>query len=101
MHSVDPVFARKYTALAVTHGFQGSPHIDKQNVGPFYGLALGDFEEGTGGICVECSARVVGTYSILHELGSLARSGRSIANHCRRRSNLCAIIIICMHLHIF
>ena len=60
MISVDPLFAQKYTALAVTHGFHGSPHIDKQNVGPFYGLALGDFEEGTGGILVECSARVLG-----------------------------------------
>jgi hypothetical protein len=62
MISVDPLFAQKYTALAVTHGFHGSPHIDKQNVGPFYGLALGDFEEGTGGILVECSARVLGKY---------------------------------------
>jgi hypothetical protein len=60
MVSVDPTFARKYTALAVTHGFQGSPHIDKQNIGPFYGLALGNFDERTGGIRVECSARVVG-----------------------------------------
>jgi hypothetical protein len=60
MISVDPLFAQKYTALAVTHGFHGSPHIDKQNFGPFYGMALGDFEEGTGGIRVECSARVVG-----------------------------------------
>lgn len=60
MISVDPLFAQKYTALAVTHGFHGSPHIDKQNFGPFYGLALGDFEEGTGGIRVECSARVIG-----------------------------------------
>ena len=58
--AVDPVFAQQYTALAVTHGFHGSPHIDKQNVGPFYGLALGNFDEGTGGIQVECSARVVG-----------------------------------------
>lgn len=59
MHAVDPAFANKYTAVAVTHGFQGSPHIDRQNVGPFYGLALGDFEEGTGEIMVECSARVL------------------------------------------
>ena len=62
MISVDPMFAQKYTAVAVTHGFNGSPHIDKQNVGPFYGLALGDFEDGTGGIRVECSARVLGKF---------------------------------------
>jgi hypothetical protein len=60
INSVDPKFARKYAALAVTQGFQGSPHIDKQNIGPFYGLALGNFDEGTGGIRVECSARVIG-----------------------------------------
>ena len=65
MISVDPMFAQKYTALAVTHGFHGSPHIDKQNVGPFYGLALGDFEDGSGGIRVECSARVLGKYHCL------------------------------------
>jgi hypothetical protein len=59
MESVDEEFANKYTALAVTHNFIGSPHIDRQNVGPFYGLSLGDFDDGTGGIMVECSARVV------------------------------------------
>ncbi|KAL7543541.1 hypothetical protein ACHAXR_012846 [Thalassiosira sp. AJA248-18] len=59
MNNVDPVFASQYTAVAVTHNFVGSPHIDKQNCGPFYGFAVGDFEEGTGNIMVECSARVV------------------------------------------
>jgi len=59
MESADGEFAKKYTALAVTHNFIGSPHIDRQNVGPFYGLSLGDFEEGSGGIMVECSARIV------------------------------------------
>ena len=33
--------------------------IDKQNCGPFYGFAVGDFEEGTGNVFVECSARVI------------------------------------------
>ena len=42
---VDPSF--EFTAAAFTHGFVGSPHIDKQNLGPFYGLALGNFPEGT------------------------------------------------------
>mmetsp|Transcript_36109 Transcript_36109/g.77870 ORF Transcript_36109/g.77870 Transcript_36109/m.77870 type:complete len:620 (-) Transcript_36109:616-2475(-) len=59
MKSVDPVYASQYTAVAVTHNFVGSPHIDKQNVGPFYGFAVGDFEDGTGNIMAECSARVV------------------------------------------
>lgn len=37
----------------VTHRFVGSPHIDTSNIGPFYGLAIGDFPDGTGGIRVE------------------------------------------------
>jgi hypothetical protein len=41
IEEADPVYARAFTALAVTLGFTGSPHIDKQNTGPFYGLALG------------------------------------------------------------
>ena len=40
---VDPAFAAVYTAVAFTKNFVGSPHIDTQNTGPFYGLALGDF----------------------------------------------------------
>ncbi|KAK1735704.1 hypothetical protein QTG54_013410 [Skeletonema marinoi] len=59
INSVDPFFASQYTAVAVTHNFEGSPHIDKQNLCPFYGFAVGDYEDGTGGIMVECSARVV------------------------------------------
>jgi hypothetical protein len=59
IYSVDPIFASQYTAVAVTHNFEGSPHIDKQNTGPFYGFAVGDYEDGTGGIMVECSARVI------------------------------------------
>ena len=33
-------------------GFRGSPHIDTTNTGPFYGLSIGDFIDGTGGIQV-------------------------------------------------
>ena len=54
---MDASFADRCTEVAVTYGFSGSPHIDKQNCGPFYGLALGTFRGG--GIRVECSARVV------------------------------------------
>jgi hypothetical protein len=49
----------QFTALAVTHNFRGSPHIDTLNVGPFYGLSLGDFHESGGKICVECSPTLV------------------------------------------
>jgi hypothetical protein len=56
---VDPTFAASFSALAVTKGFCGSPHIDKQNTGPFYGLALGNFDDGTGGVCVEVDAFTV------------------------------------------
>lgn len=51
IEGVDPDFATKWTALALTKQFKGSPHIDHDNIGPFYGLALGDFQGG--GICVE------------------------------------------------
>jgi len=71
MASVDNEFVSKYTALAVTHNFQGSPHIDRQNVGPFYGLSLGDFDDGTGGIMVECSSRVVAHVNTKNRLGKV------------------------------
>jgi len=71
MASVDNEFASKYSALAVTHNFQGSPHIDRQNVGPFYGLSLGDFDDKTGGIMVECSARVVANVNTKNRLGKV------------------------------
>jgi len=57
--TIDPIFARSFSALAVTKNFRGSPHIDKQNTGPFYGLSLGNFDDGTGGVCVEADAFTV------------------------------------------
>ena len=53
------MFFAQFTHIAITKNFQGSPHIDTQNIGPFYGLALGDFSDGGGALCVECSAREV------------------------------------------
>ena len=67
LQGVDPGFAERCTEIAVTYGFQGSPHIDKQNCGPFYGLALGEFVGGE--ISVECSARVVAVVNTKHRLG--------------------------------
>jgi len=55
MEQVDPKFASQFTALAVTKNFRGSPHIDTLNVAPFYGLSLGEFTDGGGKLCVECS----------------------------------------------
>ena len=69
LHKVNPKFANQCTEIAVTFGFQGSPHIDKQNSGPFYGLSIGNFKDGQGGICVECSARVVAVVNTKHRLG--------------------------------
>jgi hypothetical protein len=69
LRNVDPIFATQCTEIAVTFGFQGSPHIDKQNSGPFYGLALGNFTSGQGGVCVECSARVVAVVNTKNRLG--------------------------------
>ncbi|GMI05488.1 hypothetical protein TrRE_jg2647 [Triparma retinervis] len=69
--TVDGAFAGEVSAIAVTHNFQGSPHIDKQNTGPFYAVSLGDFEVGTGGVSVECSARVVGMVETKDRLGKI------------------------------
>lgn len=71
MTSVDPGFAAKFTALAVTQGFRGSPHIDTTNIGPFYGLALGNFVDGTGGIQVEVDPMTVAEVNTKHRLGKI------------------------------
>jgi len=69
MRETDPEFAARCSEVAVTYGFTGSPHIDRQNSGPFYGLALGNFTEGTGGVMVECSARVLARVNTKNRLG--------------------------------
>lgn len=69
MREVDAEFATRCTEIAVTYGFQGSPHIDKQNSKYFYGLALGAFSDGTGQVCVECSARVLAKVNTKNRLG--------------------------------
>jgi hypothetical protein len=40
-------------------------------VGPFYGLSLGDFEEGGGKICVEYNAREVAEMETRGRLGKI------------------------------
>lgn len=59
MVTVDTEFAETFTGLAVTKSFIGSPHIDTTNIGPFYGLSVGDFEDGTGGVRVELDPMTV------------------------------------------
>jgi hypothetical protein len=54
----DPEFAVAYTGVAVTNGFKDSPHIDTENIGPFYAISLGDFEGG-GCIAVESGPKEV------------------------------------------
>eukprot|EP00977_Amphora_coffeiformis_P029372 scaffold40359_cov221-Amphora_coffeaeformis.AAC.1 len=71
MEAVDAEYAGNFSALAVTYGFRGSPHIDKQNTGPFYGLALGDFPDGQGGICVEADPFTVAIVNTKHHLGKV------------------------------
>lgn len=71
MQEVDADFAKKYTAVAFTSNFEGSPHIDTQNIGPFYGMALGDFSDGNGALCVECSAREVAFVDTRNRLGKV------------------------------
>ncbi len=69
LEKADPEFADRCTEIAVTYGFKGSPHIDKQNCGPFYGFALGDFPSGEGGVVVECSARLVAVMNTKNRIG--------------------------------
>mmetsp|Transcript_109387 Transcript_109387/g.172421 ORF Transcript_109387/g.172421 Transcript_109387/m.172421 type:complete len:482 (+) Transcript_109387:80-1525(+) len=71
MRSVDAEFAAKFTGLAITYGFKGSPHIDTTNTGPFYGLALGDFADGTGGVRVEMDPMTVAEVNTKHRLGKV------------------------------
>ena len=46
-------------------------NLDKQNSGPFYGLSLGNFPDGQGGVCVECSARIVAVVNTKNRLGQI------------------------------
>jgi len=71
IEEVDADFASRYTAVAFTNNFEGSPHIDTQNIGPFYGMALGDFSEGGGALCVECSAHEVAHVDTRNRLGKV------------------------------
>jgi hypothetical protein len=71
MATVDPDFAVQFTGLAVTQGFRGSPHIDTTNIGPFYGLSLGDFADGEGGIQVEFDAMTVAEVNTKNRLGKV------------------------------
>jgi hypothetical protein len=71
MGTVDPEFANAFTGLAVTKGFVGSPHIDTTNIGPFYGLAIGDFDDGTGGIRVELDPLTVCEVNTKDRLGRI------------------------------
>ena len=67
----DPQFASRCSEIAVTYNFVGSPHIDRQNSSPFYGLSLGTFKEGTGCVSVEMSARVVCNVNTKNRLGKI------------------------------
>ena len=68
---MDEEFASNFSALAVTYGFTGSPHIDQQNTSSFYGLALGNFPEGQGCICVESDAFTVARVNTKNRLGKV------------------------------
>jgi len=68
--SVDPEYALIYTGVAVTKGFRDSPHIDTENIGPFYGLALGDFQGG-GAVAVESSPFEVTHLDTFQRLGKV------------------------------
>ena len=69
MTEVDSDFAKRCSEVAVTYGFTGSPHIDRQNASHFYGLSLGNFTEGTGCVAVESSPRIVAYVNTKNKLG--------------------------------
>ncbi|CAE8634971.1 unnamed protein product [Polarella glacialis] len=70
LKDADPAFfANQFTQLAVTHNFRGSPHIDKQNTGPFYAVSVGDFSGGE--ICIERDAETVVCVATRHRLCQL------------------------------
>ena len=66
---VDSAFADRFTALAVTKNFVGSPHIDTLNVGPFYGMSLGKFTGGA--IAVGCDPLLVAEVETKGRLGKV------------------------------
>ena len=84
---VDPSFAATYTAIAVTKQFEGSPHIDTENVAPFYGLSLGDF---TGGeVCVESDPLEVTYVETKRRLGKIdGRYPHWVAPHSGERYSI-------------
>jgi hypothetical protein len=59
------------TTTTSTTDCTGSPHIDKQNTGPFYGLAMGDFPLGQGGIGVELDAFTMAVMDTKGKLGKV------------------------------
>lgn len=65
---VDADYARNYSAIAVTKGFVGSPHIDTYDVGPQYALSLGKFDGGV--LMVESGPKEV---SAVNTHGRLAK----------------------------
>ncbi len=71
MGTVDEDFANAFTGLAVTKGFIGSPHIDTTNIGPFWGLSIGDFDDGTGGVRVELDPMTVCEVNTKNRLGKI------------------------------
>ena len=83
MEEVDSDFARKYTAVAFTCNFTGSPHIDTQNTGPFYGLALGDFSAGGGALAAGQRAARGGAGEEAHGADQGRPHARRHAQQCR------------------
>lgn len=41
MREADPEYEKRYTKIAISKGFNGSPHIDSYDQGPQYALSLG------------------------------------------------------------
>ena len=55
-HSIDDSI--RYSALAITRNFRGSPHVDLHDTTYQHVIALGDFEHG-GRLCVDYGAQTI------------------------------------------
>lgn len=70
---VDPVFASKYSAIAVSNGFVGSPHIDMHDVDVQYAFSCGTFRsECDGGrLCIEETPMMVAEVDTYNKLAKV------------------------------
>jgi Leucine-rich repeat (LRR) protein len=57
IEEADLQYAARYSAIAVSKCFVGSPHVDGYDLAPQFALSLGNFDGGQ--LCVECNPQEV------------------------------------------